>query len=313
MTNKENYKIICEQRKDIPVFLQPWWLDTVCNRWDVAIAMNGSEVAGVWPFQVESKVGVALLRNPVLTPYLGPHIFYPSVATGSQRDAFEYETITKLLTEMPSAPVLTLAIQPGIKQVGLFDQYGLTSHIKQTFLLNLLQDEAQLHANMRETTRHNLRLGGAELTITNSPECIKELYRFHKSTLEAKGIKPAYTEARLSAIMKACIAHDAGSLWTARKEGRIVAMIWQLWDAHNSYYLMSARNPAEDDKRAVSVLLWHAIKYAKSMGLSSFDFEGSIDTGVEKFFRNFGGERQLYLVLKKNTSLLWKVKQMILG
>ena len=42
---------------------------------------------------------------------------------------------------------------------------------------------------------------------------------------------------------------------------------------------------------------------------SGFDFEGSMDPGVEKFFRNFGGMRELYLVLRKNESLLWKLKE----
>ncbi len=47
------------------------------------------------------------------------------------------------------------------------------------------------------------------------------------------------------------------------------------------------------------------------MGLRTFDFEGSMDEGVERFFRTFGGERALYMVLHKNDSLLWKVKQMV--
>jgi len=36
-----------------------------------------------------------------------------------------------------------------------------------------------------------------------------------------------------------------------------------------------------------------------------------MDEGVERFFRNFGGERALYIVLRKNDSLLWKLKKRI--
>jgi len=66
-------------------------------------------------------------------------------------------------------------------------------------------------------------------------------------------------------------------------------------------------------KKALPALLWHAIKYALNKGKKAFDFEGSMDPGVEQFFRNFGGNRELYLVLKKNDSLLWKVKEKLRG
>ena len=48
------------------------------------------------------------------------------------------------------------------------------------------------------------------------------------------------------------------------------------------------------------------------MGISQFDLEGSMDDGVERFFRNFGGDRVLYMVLMKNKSFIWRLKQMIL-
>ena len=62
----------------------------------------------------------------------------------------------------------------------------------------------------------------------------------------------------------------------------------------------------------MSLLLWHAIKEAKKRGNKTFDLEGSMDEGVERFFRNFGAGRALYIVLHKNDSLLWKLKKMIL-
>jgi lipid II:glycine glycyltransferase (peptidoglycan interpeptide bridge formation enzyme) len=57
----------------------------------------------------------------------------------------------------------------------------------------------------------------------------------------------------------------------------------------------------------MSALLWHAILEAKRKGNQWFDFEGSMDPGVERFFRNFGARRELYMVLRKNRSLLWKL------
>jgi lipid II:glycine glycyltransferase (peptidoglycan interpeptide bridge formation enzyme) len=58
-------------------------------------------------------------------------------------------------------------------------------------------------------------------------------------------------------------------------------------------------------------LLWHCIKEAKARGNACFDMEGSMDQGVERFFRGFGGQRELYLTLQKNDSLIWKLKSLV--
>jgi hypothetical protein len=57
----------------------------------------------------------------------------------------------------------------------------------------------------------------------------------------------------------------------------------------------------------MSALLWHCIRQAKARGNRVFDFEGSMDAGVERFFRAFGARRELYLVLKRDGHWFWKL------
>jgi lipid II:glycine glycyltransferase (peptidoglycan interpeptide bridge formation enzyme) len=61
----------------------------------------------------------------------------------------------------------------------------------------------------------------------------------------------------------------------------------------------------------MSLLLWHSMREAKRRGNTQYDLEGSMDEGVERFFRNFGGDRALYIVLLKNRSLLWQLKKLV--
>jgi hypothetical protein len=49
MTNKDLYKKICTEHKGIRMFMQPWWLDVVCESWDVAIAKRGMSLPGYGP------------------------------------------------------------------------------------------------------------------------------------------------------------------------------------------------------------------------------------------------------------------------
>src|SRR6185312_12801223 len=144
MGNKSIYKKICEQKVSLPVFLQPWWLDAVCGEWDVEIAKKGEQVTGVWPYAIVKKAGVTILRNPRLTPYLGPQVFYPEGIKESNADSFEHETVSELIKQLPEARVWHLAIQPGMYQAGLFKSNKLLAQAQQTFLLELDADESKL-------------------------------------------------------------------------------------------------------------------------------------------------------------------------
>jgi len=311
MNNKELYRKICGEKKGLPVFMQPWWLDVVCGEWDAAIVKNGEETAGAWPYPVEKKMGVVMLRTPVVTPYLGPHIFYPPDLKGSRLDSFEHDVIAELMQQLPGASVWHLSIAPGIMQAGLFKRYKLRVEVQQTFLLRLRENEATLFANIKESARRNIRQAEKEITITDDKSYLEQLYAFQKNTLTQKGKKLAYPLHELDKIMGALQAHDACALWVAKSGDTVEAIVWQVWDDNQSYYFMGGQNPEANGYKAMSLLLWHGIKASKNMGHSIFDLEGSMDEGVERFFRNFGGERALYIVLRKNDSLLWKLKKRI--
>ncbi len=312
MSDKNLYKKLCGEDNDIPVFMHPWWLDVVCHDWDVVIARKGEHITGVWAYPLETKMGITFRRTPQLTPYLGPHIFYPADLKESNHDSFQHEVVAELMKKLPEAKVWHLAIQPNIKQVGLFKQHGLRAQVQQTFLLELNDNEETLLANMKDTTRRNVRLAEKEVEISQSTEYLKDLYKFQKHTLAKKGTKMPYTLSDFKTIMDAGIANDACALWVAKSGKKVQAIVWQVWDNKRSYYFMGGQNPETNSYRAMSLLLWHTIKEAKKRGQTIFDLEGSMDEGVERFYRNFGGDRALYIILHKNDSIVWRLKQMIL-
>ncbi len=313
MTKRSLYKSICSNTPGVPLFMQPWWLDAVSPGWDAAVAKKGDMVTGLWAYPVEQKLGVDMLRTPLLTPYLGPHVFYPHDLKESKLDSFEYEAVSELIKQLPAARVWHLAIQPGIKQVGLFRQHGLKPQVQQTFLLDLSGDEASLLANMKESVRRNIKAAEKEITVTTSADHLQELFQFHRATLSRKDKAVSYTLADARRVFDACRAHNACTLWVAKEGDAVQAIVWQVWDDNCSYYLMGGQSPAAGSYKAMTALLWHAIKDAKKRGHRIFDFEGSMDEGVERFFRNFGGEKALYMVLHKNDSLIWKAKKMVMG
>jgi hypothetical protein len=250
-----------------------------------------------------------MMRNPRLTPYIGPHVFFPPDIKASKRDSYEYEVMEQLLDALPDADVWRLSLTPGIKQAGLFRRAGLKLEVQQTFLCELDESEQEIFQHFREPLRRNLRASEKELIITEEPAAVAMLYGFQKVTLDEKRVVQAYTETHLQALLDACIANNSGTIWVAREGRQVQAIIWNVWDAEKSYYFMGGKNPATDNSKAMSALLWHCIKEAKRRGNKVFDFEGSMDPGVERFFRSFGARRELYLVLKRDGHWFWKLMQ----
>lgn len=285
----------------------------VCREWDAAIVTKGSHTKGVWAYPIDRKPGVMLIRNPQMTPYLGPKVFFPHDIKPTNADSYEHETVAELLKQIADAGVWALALQPDMKQAGLFKNHRLQQTVQQTFLLDLTQPEATLLANMKESLRKNIRQAEVEMTITNAPEHLPQLYAFYKHMLTRKGKAPHISLAEMQRLLDACIARNAGALWVAKTGDTIHGIVWQVWDSQCSYALSLGQNPDSDNYKAMSLLLWHGIKEAKSRGQKTFDFEGSMDPGVERFYRSFGGRRSLYLILSKNTSRIWKLKEMIRG
>lgn len=249
-------------------------------------------------------------RNPALTPYLGPHVFYPPDLKESKRDNFEHATISALLAQLPPANVRAIAAQPGLKQVGLFHHAGFGITMRQTFIMDLAgRSEEEISSRLHKDYRRNIRKAAQEgVSIMDDASLLPQLYQFQRETLARKGIRLNYSFAYMQRLFEMA---KGPALYIAAKEGRLQAILWHLWDDVRAYYLVCAKDPEVKNGRVVTALIWHAIRESRAAAKISFDFEGSMDPGVEHFFRHFGGRRELYPVLYRNDSLLWRLKSLI--
>lgn len=298
---------------DTPLFHQPWWLDATGLPWQLAQVEKGGVISGIWPYFPEKKYGVSLLRNPPLCPYLGPWVSFPADLRESKRDVFEHQTMGALLEQLPPAQVINTATLPGLKQLDLFVDNGLEVKVRQTFLMDLKNaSEDTLRNGLPEEYRRNLRKAATEFEIEEAPEEIERLYDLSAQTLARKGLKPHFSLGYLQRLFEAAHSRGQGTLWAARKDGNVQALVWHLWDATRAYYFMAARVPEVQNARALTAVLFHIMNQSRLQGKEIFDFEGSMDPGVAHFYRRFGGRKELYLVLQKNDSLLWRLKDRLL-
>jgi hypothetical protein len=308
---KEHYKTLTALHASLPLFFQPWWLDVVCKDWDVALLEKDNTIEAVFPFQIEQKWGLKLIRNPLLTPYLGP-FFMDREKTGP---VFETgKALPEIFSRLPEWDYFQMEALPEFRDFPALDQLGFANRALRTYYLDLQQTEKELLDHIHPRRRNYIRKAAMQLSVTqeSSPD-LALFYQWHKRAFEQKKQYYPYSLSFFEKITGSAEAMGASLFLTAKnKAGETVAMIWTPFDADRSYHLLSAYHPGNKINGAMDLLVWEAVKIAKSGGRKIYDFEGSMDPGIASFFRKFGGTPETYFSFMQNRSLIWKIKKALL-
>ncbi|NCP67050.1 peptidoglycan bridge formation glycyltransferase FemA/FemB family protein [bacterium] len=168
-----------------------------------------------------------------------------------------------------------------------------------TWVLDITKSEEDLLAEMKKSTRYEVRKGikeetGFTITIDKNLETFWEL---HEATVARQGFVPftrQSTEAEIKAFGKDC------EIITVWHEGKALASGVFLFDDKAGYYHQGASVPSK--LPAAHAYLWAAICEAKKRGCTEFNFWGVCEEeetqhpwyGLSKFKRGFGGEQKNY-------------------
>lgn len=307
MNNKDTYIATGDLLARLPVFYQPWWLDTVCKKWDVALVKKNGRIIAAFPYQVEKKISVGIIRNPLLTPYLSPFIIDKD--TGD-----EDQIIDQLLAQLPQKGFKVFTSLPDDAFYANNELEGFTKTARRTFYINLQESAETLFKNLAGKRRNDIRKAMEDLSIEERPLDTALFHSWQQQLFEKKNAKHPYSKPFIQKVNNAALKHSAVVCLNAMdREQNNLGIIWLLYDQHKMYYMLSAANPQKKHRGAIAFLIWHAILKAKAMSLDIFDFEGSQDKGIADFFRRFGGEEKAYYSFEQNDSALWKLKRKLLG
>jgi len=81
-------------------------------------------------------------------------------------------------------------------------------------------------------------------------------------------------------------------------DGKPYAAAFLVWDQHYMYYLIPAFDPAFKESGASALLVLEAMKLAREKHVQ-FDFEGSMDRGTAKHYKQFGSTPTKYYSVEK--------------
>ena len=297
---KETYRQFCETSTRPLIFQTPAWLDAVagCENWDVALAFNGNLLSGAMPFVTNSKLGLKQITLPFLTPYLGPIIIFPSDLKKENYLSHKRKVITELVKAIPTTDRFITQTDFEFDYWSPFSWEGYKQTTRYSYVLGTDKTEETLFNGLKPNIRKHIKKASSFYEISNSSS-VNELYELHESDLNAKNIKILFSKDQLTHLDKALAAEQKRTILIATDTNNVVVCAFYLvFDHQYTHYLLGAVSESHRNSGVMSLLMWEAIKISQSKGLT-FNFEGSMNKNIERFFTSFGPELTPYMQLTK--------------
>ena len=302
----EKYRVFAATAPDLPLFMQPWYLDVVCagGSWDAATVESGGRTIAVMPFFLKKKWGWHYIAMPPLCKFMGPYLL-PEYR--NQDDEIRlYDALTDQLP--PKLAAFEQDMNYSATNWLPFYWRGFRQTTRYSYVIDLQQSADEIRENISRNYRRKIRKSEKTLRVAeNLPTT--ELKRLVDLSFSRQGLKPPFSAGFLEKYVQVLRENSACKLFFALDtENRTHSAALLAWDKHSAYYVMSGDDPSLRASGSALLLKWTAIMYAKNtLNLHIFDFEGSMIRAIEAGRRDFGARQMPYSRIQKEWSPLWKI------
>ena len=201
------------------------------------------------------------------------------------------DAIAELLSN-PAAPLVVLDLAPG-EPVPLklpTDRWALERHTRQ-IKLDAGTDPVEMWPSHRRKQWKRAEREGMTAAQTKD---VDTLIALHQASRKRKGV--ASDAAALEGLLTELLKEPETHAWIVRSEtgNTLAGGVFHSTDDHRCVYGFGGqfRNGTPGDTSRASVLLiGTAMRHAAENGVGCFDFGGSTDPGVDRFYGEFGAEK----------------------
>lgn len=268
-----------------------WYLDTVCYGWD---ALVGDDYKAVFPLTGRKKAGIKYLFQPPFTQQLG--LFSGELITD--------ELLNKFLKAIPEEYRL---VEINLNKLNLPDRSAFTIKDNLNLELELIAPYEDIRKAYSKNLRRNLKKAGksqlAVMTGVNPTEVIR-LFRMNRGRDIRNLTDDDYIklEQLIYKMSRKGFAEVRG-VFTERNSLCAAAVFIKTPD--RIIFLFSGLN---EEGRQVSAMPWLINDLIMSYSGKNliFDFEGSNDKNLARFYKSFGAVESWYPALKINRLKWWQ-------
>jgi hypothetical protein len=296
--SKEIYRTICSEEENIPVFSRDWWLDAVCgDNWKVLLSEKNGKIYAAMPLYVPCKGVVSM---PDYTQTMG--IWFASEAEGTKYTSLleERQTVAKnFIGELASYQSFLQNFSYEFTDWLPFYWEGYSQTTRYTYILSAIKNFDKLWQGMSQQTRRNINKAQKMNIKVQSGVSIEDFLAVQASTFKRQNKKNKSSNNVLKRLLTVARERKQGEVFGGYDEnGLLHAAAFVVWQSNSAYYVAGGSDSALRSSGAHSLVMWEAIQFV-SQFTDKFDFEGSMISGVERFFREFGAVQTPYFSIKK--------------
>lgn len=307
--NKSEYRKFCAEHQEMPIFLQDWWLDVVCQdgKWEVVLARDkGGNITGVLPYCLTRKLGFSIITMPMLTPYQGVWLNYPKgMEKEVSRHRFQNKTTKTLIDGLPKVAYYAQRHPRTLQNCLPFYWEGYLQTTRYTFALESIPPN--LYESLKGSVRTEIAKAEGQLLPVVSSEDAAQFYRMNQKSFARQKEQIPYTLAFLQKLDRALSERQQRRIYFAvDATGKEHAAAYLVWDQSMVYLLMLGADTTLRASGAVKWLIWQGILLAKELGLG-FDFEGGMMPNISPVFSAFGAPLQPYHKIYRGGNRLFRL------
>lgn len=307
MNKKADYIEFCNNNSsDIPVFANPWYLDAVIKEgeeWDVVNYYENNKVIAAFPYTIQkNKMGMTVISNPWMTPRLGLLISndVKQSRSLSKMESLENKIVKEVVNQLPKFDDFNITCHSGVKNWMEFYKNDFSQTSYYSYVIDRVKTQEEIVADYISNKRRIIKKNYDLVTIEKNMLSPEEYWDYLQLCYEKRNRACSYTKEQFIKLMKVVRENEAGDILSMYSDDKLVGAAIVFYDSDRAYHMMTTFNPG-DGIRAQDLLTHYVILDANSRGLI-FDFEGSMIPGVAEFNRSFGGQKEEYYVITKQSN-----------
>ncbi|MDR0482933.1 MAG: peptidoglycan bridge formation glycyltransferase FemA/FemB family protein [Cellulomonadaceae bacterium] len=158
-----------------------------------------------------------------------------------------------------------------------------------TLILDLTRDSDALLADMRKSTRYEIRRAardGLDIRRATTADEFASVMAVYRETSSRAGFA-LHDDAYYRAIHEKF--GEASRILVARDtDGNICSFAWSVVTPDTAFLLYGGGNEASRALKATAPVYWAAMTDAKELGAKNYDLNGLLNDGISEFKRSFG-------------------------
>jgi predicted N-acyltransferase len=262
------------------------------------ILNNNNDVIGCFTyFQFKKSVFKFIISAPY-SPDIDLFFVNPAESVVG-KNSFNKDVLEAIANyfEALNVPYININLPAAIIDTQPFIWKGYTSKTRYSYLIDLSLSKEKLWENLSSEKRKSVNKAekdGLVIKETHDPELI---YSLVIKSLERNDV--AKNKIIIKNILFEFASKRNSFAFVAYHNDKPIGVTFCLIDKTEAVYLFGGFDSDNKHHGAGVSCMWQSILKAKELGLKHFDFEGSMDPKIERYFREFGGELIAYLSVHK--------------